>query len=91
LYRQNSFCHSQISPPHSLVRQCVAMHRRYPDARFDIWPRPSPSGEHEWRVRCLDCPNKVRKRLLSLCLPLTIMSALHSWYGYEYFRGTSQE
>jgi hypothetical protein len=51
-------------PPHSLIEAHVAMNAKYPDDRFDIWPRMAPSGEQEWRVKCLDCPGKVRRRLL---------------------------
>ena len=40
------------------------MNAKYPDDRFDIWPRMAPSGEQEWRVKCLDCPGKVRSLLL---------------------------
>jgi SWI/SNF-related matrix-associated actin-dependent regulator of chromatin subfamily B protein 1 len=50
----------QDMPPHSLVEARAAMNAKYPDDRFDIWPRTAPSGEQEWRVKCLDCPGKVR-------------------------------
>ena len=65
VYPQNSFYHSQNLPPHSLVRECVAVQRRYPDDRFDIWSRLTDSGEQVWRVKCLDCFGKVRRGLLS--------------------------
>ena len=52
-------CHSQDLPPHSLIDAHAAMIAKYPDDRFDIWPRTAPSGEQEWRVKCLDCPGKV--------------------------------
>ncbi|KAF8497579.1 hypothetical protein F5888DRAFT_1613301 [Russula emetica] len=35
------------------------MNAKYPDDRFDIWPRMAPGGEQEWRVKCLDCPGKL--------------------------------
>ena len=38
----------------------AAMNAKYPDDRFEIAMRTAPSGEQEWRVRCLDCPGKVR-------------------------------
>ncbi len=73
-------CHLQALPPHSLIEAHAAMNAKYPDDRFDIWPRMAPSGEQEWRVKCLDCPGKVRvERHLILCLALTITLALHSW------------
>jgi hypothetical protein len=48
------------------------MNAKYPDDRFDIYPRMAPSGEQEWRVKCLDCPGKVRSDFWFLCLTLTI-------------------
>jgi SWI/SNF-related matrix-associated actin-dependent regulator of chromatin subfamily B member 1 len=51
---------SQDVPPHSLIDAHAAMNAKYPDDRFDMWPRTAPSGEQEWRVKCLDCPGKVR-------------------------------
>ena len=39
------------------------MNSKYPDDRFEIAMRTAPSGEQEWRVRCLDCPGKVRSPL----------------------------
>jgi SWI/SNF-related matrix-associated actin-dependent regulator of chromatin subfamily B protein 1 len=52
---------SQELPPHSLIEAHAAMNAKYPDDRFDIWPRTAPTGEQEWRVKCLDCPGKVRR------------------------------
>lgn len=49
----------QEMPPHSLIDAHAAMNAKYPDDRFDIWPRTAPGGEQEWRVKCLDCPGKV--------------------------------
>jgi hypothetical protein len=77
-------------PPHSLIEGHAAMHAKYPDDRFNIC-RMGSSGEQEWQVECLDCPGKVRRHLLILCLPLTITLALHSWRWHEHFRGASQE
>ena len=54
---------SQELPPHSLIEAHAAMNAKYPDDRFDIWPRTAPTGEQEWRVKCLDCPGKVRCNL----------------------------
>ena len=53
-------CPLQDLPPHSLIEAHAAMNAKYPDDRFDIWPRMAASGEQEWRVKCLDCPGKVR-------------------------------
>ena len=55
------------------------MNAKYPDDRFDIWPRMAPSGEQEWRVKCLDCPGKVRSLMMIkfLYLALTITLALY--------------
>ena len=57
------------------------MNAKYPDDRFDIWPRMAPSGEQEWRVKCLDCPGKVRGPMMIkiLCLTLTITLAVYPW------------
>lgn len=54
---------SQELPPHSLIEAHAAMNAKYPDDRFDIWPRTAPTGEQEWRVKCLDCPGKVCRNL----------------------------
>jgi hypothetical protein len=55
------------------------MNAKYPDDRFDIWPRMAPSGEQEWRVKCLDCPGKVSSLMMIkfLYLALTITLALY--------------
>jgi SWI/SNF-related matrix-associated actin-dependent regulator of chromatin subfamily B protein 1 len=53
-------CPLQDLPPHSLIEAHAAMNAKYPDDRFDIWPRMAASGEQEWRVKCIDCPGKVR-------------------------------
>ena len=54
---------SQDLPPHSLIDAHAAMNAKYPDDRFDIVTRTAASGEQEWRVKCLDCPGKVRSIL----------------------------
>jgi SWI/SNF-related matrix-associated actin-dependent regulator of chromatin subfamily B protein 1 len=46
-------------PPDSLIDAHAAMNAKYPDDRFEIAMRTAPSGEQEWRVRCLDCPGKL--------------------------------
>jgi len=46
-------------PPDSLIVAHAAMNAKYPDDRFEIAMRTAPSGEQEWRVRCLDCPGKL--------------------------------
>jgi SWI/SNF-related matrix-associated actin-dependent regulator of chromatin subfamily B protein 1 len=51
-------------PPDSLIVARAAMNAKYPDDMFEIAMRTAPSGEQEWRVRCLDCPGKVRNHPL---------------------------
>lgn len=35
---------------------------KYPEDKFDIiLRRANPAAPHEWRVKCLDCPGKVRR------------------------------
>ncbi|KAI0251835.1 hypothetical protein BJV78DRAFT_1207106 [Lactifluus subvellereus] len=46
-------------PPESIIAAHAAMIAKYPDDRFDIVTRAAPSGEQEWRVKCLDCPGKL--------------------------------
>jgi SWI/SNF-related matrix-associated actin-dependent regulator of chromatin subfamily B member 1 len=76
----NSSCRSQDLPPESLIAAHATMIAKYPDDRFDIVTRAAPSGEQEWRVKCLDCPGKVRNLILSLCIMLSIEPpALYPW------------
>jgi SWI/SNF-related matrix-associated actin-dependent regulator of chromatin subfamily B member 1 len=66
-------CYLQDMPPHSLIEAHAGMNAKYPDDRFDIWPRMAPSGEQEWRVKCLDCPGKV----CSNCVVTSVPGADH--------------
>ncbi|KAF8480047.1 SNF5-domain-containing protein [Russula ochroleuca] len=59
VYIAETYLLSQDLPPHSLIDAHASMNAKYPDDRFDIWPRMAPSGEQEWRVKCLDCPGKL--------------------------------
>src|ERR1700733_5496115 len=58
LIRRNLMCPLQDLPPHSLIEAHAAMNAKYPDDRFDIWPRLAPSGEQEWRGGSLECPGE---------------------------------
>lgn len=56
---------ANITPPKWLNAAAVALRARYPNDRFEVQLRPRPIGTPapltpEWRVRCLDCPIKVR-------------------------------
>ena len=50
------------------------MQARYPDDKFDIiLRRVAPGQPFEWRVKCLDCPGKVRYFYFTGLLALTIL------------------
>ena len=47
-------------PPDWLMAARHAMQKKYPNDRFDILLRKTASSTPEWRIKCLDCPGKVR-------------------------------
>lgn len=47
-------------PPDWLMAARHAMQKKYPSDRFDILLRKTASSTAEWRIKCLDCPGKVR-------------------------------
>lgn len=51
-----------------MLEAAAELRAKQVDDRFEIIPRPRPSDPNvqEWRIRCLDCPGKVRPRLF-LC------------------------
>lgn len=50
----------QAAPPW-LAAAISGLQEHYPDDRFEaILRRPGPRAPLEWRMKCLDCPGKVR-------------------------------
>lgn len=54
-------------PPDWLIKAAADLRARQVDDRFDIIPRPRAAGPsiQDWRIRCLDCPGKVRQLVAS--------------------------
>lgn len=54
---------SEQSTPAWLSAAIVSLQAKYPDDRFEaILRKTSPKATPEWRIKCLDCPGKVRDR-----------------------------
>ncbi|KAI0058365.1 SNF5-domain-containing protein, partial [Artomyces pyxidatus] len=50
---------AQDLPPEWLTEATAAARLEYPNDRFEVISRNGPTGEREWRMRCLDCPGKL--------------------------------
>ncbi|KAF8178616.1 hypothetical protein K438DRAFT_1844107 [Mycena galopus ATCC 62051] len=55
----------------------LSLQARYKDDRFEVLPKAT-AVEWEWRLKCLDCPGKVRMSLLS-DYPADVSVALYNW------------
>ncbi|KAI0039220.1 SNF5-domain-containing protein [Auriscalpium vulgare] len=53
--------HTEELPPEWLREHRAAAQREYPNDRFEVLSRLGPTGEQEWRLKCLDCPGKLYK------------------------------
>ncbi|KAF7324326.1 hypothetical protein MVEN_02649300 [Mycena venus] len=69
-------------PPEWLSNAMQALQARYRDDRFEVLPKAT-AVEWEWRLKCLDCPGKVRENFFPLCIVISISqpSTLRSWNG----------
>lgn len=69
------------------------MQAKYPDDKFEVLLRRPNGTTPEWRVRCLDCPGKVRAPSRTTRTGLTASTALYAWSGRvtQQLRSASEE